>query len=127
MNRKLAFTAAATLGWLAAIMIPWLAKAAEPVTQKAGAQKVRTTVSAEKPKKPKRAPVKLTAVPVNRAEPVAGHAPSLLPAAKNWKMVWNDEFDGKTLTPEMELPAPLLATNPRPSPTKAWNWTAMAT
>lgn len=28
---------------------------------------------------------------------VANHAPSLLPAHKNWKLVWNDEFDGTEL------------------------------
>ena len=28
---------------------------------------------------------------------VADHAPSLLPEGKKWKLVWNDEFDGKTL------------------------------
>ena len=27
----------------------------------------------------------------------AGHEPSLLPAAKNWNLVWNDEFDGTEL------------------------------
>lgn len=26
-----------------------------------------------------------------------GHEPSLLPAGKNWKLVWNDEFDGTEL------------------------------
>lgn len=29
--------------------------------------------------------------------PVAGHEPSLLPAGCKWKLVWNDEFDGKEL------------------------------
>lgn len=29
--------------------------------------------------------------------PVAGHAPSLLPEGKQWKLVWQDEFDGDTL------------------------------
>ena len=29
--------------------------------------------------------------------PVEGHAASLLPKGKQWKLVWNDEFDGDTL------------------------------
>lgn len=29
--------------------------------------------------------------------PVAGHAQSLLPAGKQWKLVWSDEFDGNSL------------------------------
>jgi beta-glucanase (GH16 family) len=28
---------------------------------------------------------------------VPGHEPSLLPAGRNWKLVWNDEFDGAEL------------------------------
>ena len=28
---------------------------------------------------------------------LAGHEPSLLPAGKQWKLVWNDEFDGTEL------------------------------
>ncbi len=32
-----------------------------------------------------------------RKNVVDGHAPSLLPAGKNWELVWNDEFDGVTL------------------------------
>ncbi len=28
---------------------------------------------------------------------VKDHAPSILPSDKNWKLVWNDEFDGDTL------------------------------
>ncbi len=28
---------------------------------------------------------------------VEGHEPSLLPAGKNWKLAWSDEFDGDTL------------------------------
>ena len=33
---------------------------------------------------------------------VPGHVPSYLPEGKKWKLVWNDEFDGKELdfTPE---------------------------
>ncbi len=30
-------------------------------------------------------------------EALSGHAPSLLPENKNWKLVWHDEFDGDTL------------------------------
>ena len=30
-------------------------------------------------------------------ESVRDHAPSLLPTEKNWKLVWNDEFDGNSL------------------------------
>lgn len=32
-----------------------------------------------------------------RTTPVEGHAESLLPAGKKWKLVWSDEFDGDTL------------------------------
>lgn len=32
-----------------------------------------------------------------RTTPVDGHAESLLPAGKEWKLVWSDEFDGDTL------------------------------
>lgn len=32
-----------------------------------------------------------------RTTPVDGHAESLLPAGKKWKLVWSDEFDGDTL------------------------------
>ncbi len=28
---------------------------------------------------------------------VPGHAPSLLPAGREWRLVWNDEFDGDAL------------------------------
>ena len=28
---------------------------------------------------------------------VAGHAPSLVPEGKNWKLVFSDEFDGREL------------------------------
>jgi hypothetical protein len=28
---------------------------------------------------------------------VKGHEPSLLPAGKDWKLIWNDEFDGTEL------------------------------
>lgn len=42
-------------------------------------------------------PVALTAVPIDKKEPVAGHASSLLPAGKKWQLVRNDEFDGTTL------------------------------
>lgn len=31
------------------------------------------------------------------AEPVANHAPSLLPTGRKWKLVWHDEFDGTEL------------------------------
>ena len=48
-------------------------------------------------KKPSKPPVALTEVPIARAEPVAGRAASLLPAAKRWTLVWNDEFDGARL------------------------------
>ena len=34
---------------------------------------------------------------MKEAFPVEGHAPSLLPADKEWKLVWNDEFDGFAL------------------------------
>lgn len=32
-----------------------------------------------------------------RQQPVCGHADSLVPAGKTWKLVWNDEFDGEAL------------------------------
>ena len=32
-----------------------------------------------------------------RVTPVEGHAESLLPAGKQWKLVWSDEFDGDSL------------------------------
>lgn len=32
-----------------------------------------------------------------RTTPVEGHADSLLPAGKKWKLVWSDEFDGNAL------------------------------
>ncbi len=34
---------------------------------------------------------------VVRVAPVAGKAPSILPAGKKWQLVWNDEFDGNQL------------------------------
>ncbi len=42
-------------------------------------------------------PVELQKVDITKANPVEGHAESLLPAGKQWKMVWNDEFDGTAL------------------------------
>ncbi|MFA5191294.1 MAG: DUF6259 domain-containing protein, partial [Verrucomicrobiia bacterium] len=60
------------------------------------AQSIRLLVWQKEPDK-RRAVVTPTAVSMDKKEPVAGHAPSLLPASKKWKMVWNDEFDGKKL------------------------------
>ncbi len=42
-------------------------------------------------------PVELQTINMNREESVKGHAPSLLPSNKKWKLVWNDEFDGNVL------------------------------
>ena len=94
MSGKTGFTLAATFGLLAAIAIPSLTKAADPTPKRANANGLATTASVAKPKKPL---VTLTEVPVDRTEPLAGHAPSLLPAGKKWEMVWNDEFDGTKL------------------------------
>lgn len=47
--------------------------------------------------KPKKPLTKLSKVKIEKVQPVAGEAVSLLPAAKKWKMVWNDEFQGKKL------------------------------
>ena len=51
-------------------------------------------VKLQKPKKPVTTP---TETPMKRAEPVSGAAASMLPAEKNWRMVWHDEFDGTVL------------------------------
>ncbi len=32
-----------------------------------------------------------------RVCPLEGQAASILPAGKQWKLVWNDEFDGSAL------------------------------
>lgn len=42
-------------------------------------------------------PVELQKTEMCARTPVAAHAESLLPAEKNWKLVWNDEFDGTEL------------------------------
>ena len=49
--------------------------------------------------KAKKGHVTLDRYPVacREARPVAGHEPSLLPAGLNFKLVWNDEFDGTAL------------------------------
>ena len=39
----------------------------------------------------------LKEVGMTASTPVEAHAPSYLPAGKNWTLVWNDEFDGDSL------------------------------
>ena len=41
--------------------------------------------------------VNLTECNMTAVEAVEDRAPSILPADKKWKLVWNDEFDGTSL------------------------------